>query len=326
MRGLAGVMTGLALALAAGTASAQTLETLVATAAEPVTIESVARGGDGALILSSVWLGRLYRAEADGRLTTLLEADPEMGFYGLAADPERGVLYAVIAERPGRAEPGGTSLLRIDRTSGAVIDRAMSPDPMSRFGDVAVGPDGSAYVADIRALKIFVWRPGRALETLAVLPERASPQGMAVSADGRWLVFADYRNGLHRIDLAAVAQGPATLTAETYEPMTPPDAGELRGIDGLARHGDSILAMQNGTRTHRVLRLTMNADWSAVTARQALVEGAPLSDPTTGFVEGDDLIFVSRSQWTDFGRDGPTTPTPAPAVVSRLSLSEETRP
>lgn len=325
MPGLAKAATGLALALVAGAASAQTLTTLVTTPAEPVAIESVARSADGTLILSSVWQGRLYRAEGDGGLTTILE-DSELGFYGLAADPERGVLYAVSAERPGRAGPGGTSLLRIDRAGGAVIDRAMSPDPMSRFGDVAVGPDGSAYVADIRALKIFVWRPGRALETLAVLPERASPQGMAVSADGRWLVFADYRNGLHRIDLAAVAQGPATLTAETYQPMTPPDAGELRGIDGLARHGDSILAMQNGTRTHRVLRLTMNGDWSAVTARQALVEGAPLSDPTTGFVEGDDLIFVSRSQWTDFGRDGPTTPTPAPAVVSRLSLIPETRP
>ncbi|MGZ9101172.1 MAG: SMP-30/gluconolactonase/LRE family protein [Brevundimonas sp.] len=326
MRGLARAVAGLAVALTAGGASAQTLETLAATAAEPVTIESVARGGDGALILSSVWLGRLYRAETDGRLSTMLEADPEMGFYGLAADPERGVLYAVSAERPSRTGPKGTSLLKIDLATGAEIDRATPPAPEHRFGDVGIGPDGSAYVADSRGVRIFVWRPGRPLETLAILPERASPQGMAVSPDGRWLIVADYRTGLHRIDLAAAAQGPVTLTAESYELMTPPDAGKLRGIDGLARHGDTILAMQNGTQTHRVVRVTMNPDWSAITAREALFEGAPLDDPTTGFIEGDSLIFVSRSQWSDFTLDGAKTPTPAPAVVSRLSLTPETRP
>lgn len=326
MRALAKAVTGLALALVAGAASAQSLETLVATPAEPMTIEGVARGSDGALILSSVWLGRLYRAEADGRLTSILEADPDMGFYGLAADPERSVLYAVSAERPSRTGPKGTSLLKIDLATGAVLDRATPPAPQHRFGDVAVGPDGSAYVADSRSVRIFVWRPGRALETLAILPEGASPQGMAVSPDGRWLILADYRTGLHRIDLAAAAQGPLTLTAETYQPMTPPDAGELRGIDGLARRGDTIMAMQNGTQTHRVLRVTMNPDWSAITRREALHEGAPLDDPTTGFVEGDSLIFVSRSQWSDFTLDGAKTPTPAPAVVSRLFLPQETQP
>lgn len=325
MRALAKV-TGLALALIAGAASAQSLETLVATPAEPVTIESVARGADGALILSSVWLGRLYRAEADGRLTTLLEADPEMGFYGLAADPERGVLYAVSAERPTRTGPKGTSLLKIDLATGAVLDRATPEAPLHRFGDVAVGPDGSAYVVDVRAGRIFVWRPGQALETLAIVPADASPQGMAVSPDGRWLVVADYRSGLHRIDLAAAAGGPLTFTTETYLPMTPPDEGELRGIDGLSRHGDTLLALQNGTQTHRVLRVTMSPDWSAITRREAMHEGAPLDDPTTGFVEGDSLIFVSRSQWTDFTMDGFKVPNPAPAVVSRMFLAPETQP
>lgn len=314
MRGPAAVMTGLALALWAGAAEAQSFGTLATTPAEPMLIEGVARGADGALILSSVYAGRLYRMKADGGVTPILE-EPALGFYGLAADPERGVLYAVAAVRPGGdAALADTALLKIDLGSGAVLDRATPTTGQSRFGDVAVGPDGTAYVADARTLSIRAWRPGRQLELLADLPEGMSPQGMAVSADGRWLVFADYRSGLHRIDLS----GPDGL-----QPLPAPEGVNLRGVDGLARHGDSLVAIQNGTPTPRVLRLTLNADWSAVTAHTALVDGAPLSEPTTGFIEGDSLIFVSRSQWTDFGRDGPTTQTPAPAVVSRLSLSPE---
>ncbi len=323
MRMFSGMAAGAALALCAGAAAAQSLETLVTTPSEVLMIESVARDADGALILSSVYTGRLFEVGADGGLTQILE-DPELGFYGLAADPERGVLYAVAAARPGQdAEVAETALLKIDLASGAVLDRA-SPEGLGhRFGDVTVGPDGTVYAADIKALKIWRWAPGGRIETIATLPERASPQGMAVSADGRWLVFADYRDGLHRLDLS---QGPVTFTAETYQALAKPDEGEVRGIDGLARQGNAILALQNGTQTNRVLRLTLNPDWSAITAREALVEGAPLNDPTTGFVEGDSLIFVSRSQWTDYGRDGPTTLTPAPAIVSRLSLSPEPQP
>lgn len=107
-----------------------------------------------------------------------------------------------------------------------------------------------------------------------------------------------------------------------------PEGVELRGIDGLARWGDRIIAIQNGARTPRLLRLTLAPDWIAITGREALIEGARLSEPTTGYIEaGDRLVFVSRSQWTDFDRDGrPTSPTPAPAAVSRLSLSPELQP
>lgn len=325
MRGLAAA-GGLVLAFGAAASAAQTPEILVATPSEPLLIESVARGG-GDLVLSSIHKARLMRVGADGVLTPFGPEDRQ-AMFGVAADLARNVLWVASSPSPADGvEDRPAELLEIDAATGAVRSAHAADGLEHAYGDVALGPDGTVFVADSRGQRILALRPGAARpEPLALLPERAAPQGMAVSADGRWLVFADYRSGLHRIDLSE-GYAARDFTAAPPPALPGPEGVELRGIDGLARHGDAIIAIQNGTRTHRVLRLTLSADWSAVVARDALSEGPPLEEPTTGFVEGDTLVFVSRSQWTDFGPDGrPTSATPAPAVISRLPLTPETRP
>ena len=329
MRALTALMAGLALIAGATPGLAlQPVETLATTPGVPLLIEGVARDAAGGLVLSSVHRGNLVRVTKDG---SLVPFGPEgrQAMFGLVADPAGGSLWVASSpsDNDDRADHPA-ELLQIDAATGEVRATYAADGPEHAFGDVAVGPDGAVFVGDTRGRRILVLRPGAAaLEVLAALPESGSPQGIVVSPDGRWLVFSNYGSGLHRIEIAGGRYERRDFTAETFTPLPGPEGAELRGIDGLARHGDTIIAIQNGTRTQRVLSLTMTPDWSAVTAREALIEGAPLSEPTTGFVEGDALIFVSRSQWTDFGPDGrPTSATPAPAVVSRLSLSPETRP
>lgn len=325
MRALATAVATLGLILGAETAAAQALEALVTTPSEPLLIESVARGGTGDLIVSSIHKGRLMRVGADGVLSPF-GPEGRQAMFGLAADPARGVLWVASSPSPADEQTDRPAeLIQIDPVTGAVRASHAAEGLEHIYGDVAVGPDGTVFVADSKGQRILALRPGAAHpEPLVILSGRASPQGMAVSADGRWLVFADYRSGLHRIDLS---EGYAVrdFTTTPSSPLPGPEGAELRGIDGLARHADQIIAIQNGTQTHRVLRLTLTADWSAVTAREPVIEGPPLEEPTTGFIEGDSLIFVSRSQWTDFGPDGrPASATPAPAVVSRLPLTPET--
>jgi hypothetical protein len=291
-------------------------------------IEGVARDGAGALILSSVHEGRLMRVAGDGALHAFGPAGRQ-AMFGIVADPARGALWVASSPSDNDDQPDRPAeLLRIDAATGEVRAAHAADGPDHAFGDVGLGPDGAIFVGDTRAAQVLVLRPGgTALEVLAALPERGSPQGMAVSPDGRWLVFSDYGTGLHRLDIGGGRYERRDFTVESFTPLPGPEGAELRGIDGLVRSGDRIIAIQNGTRTQRVLRLTLDADWSAVTVREALIEGAPLSEPTTGFVEGDSLVFVSRSQWTDFGPDGrPTTATPAPALIGRLPLSPGPRP
>lgn len=317
-----GAIAGLALAMPASAVGAQTLTILAKTPDEPFLIESVAPDATGALIVSSVHKGALFRVGADGTLSSF-GPEGEQAMFVLVADPARGSLWVASSPSPNDDQADRPAeLLQLDLATGSVKARHRADGPEHAFGDVALGPDGAVFLGDTKSQQVMVLRPGATtIEPLVTLPATGSPQGMAVSPDGRWLIFADYRSGLHRIDISGGRYAPVTLTPETLRPIATPEGVELRGIDGLARIGDRIVAIQNGTQTPRVLYLTLDADWGAVTASTPLIEGEPLNDPTTGFIDKNTLVFVSRSQWPDFGRDGrPTSATPPGAVVSRLLL------
>lgn len=303
----------------AGPAIAQApLEPLARTAAEPILVESVAFDARGRLLVASIHRAGVFRLDQDGRLRRFSPEGSTQGVFGLVADAERGWLWAASSDSPyDTAEGGGAALLKLDLRTGRLLGRYEAGDGDHAFGDLALGPDGAVYVSDSAARQVLRLPPtGGGFEVVAEFPERGSPQGLAVWPEGGWLVVADYGTGLHRVLLA---------TGERRQ-LTGPEGVELRGLDGLVLAPDGrLIAIQNGTRTPRVLALTLSADWTSATASEILAEGGELSEPTTGLIGGGGLVFVARSQWTDFGPDGqPRTPDPAPAVIARLPL--ERRP
>ena len=124
--------------------------------------------------------------------------------------------------------------------------------------------------------------------------------------------MADYSSGLWQVPLTGGS--PARIPA--------PSHASLIGIDGLMTDGDSLYAIQNGVAPQRVLRLTLSADGRAIDTVTVLAANLPeLDEPTTGLVLNGELVFVSRSQWSDFGPDGAlVAPDPAPARIARLQL------
>lgn len=307
------------LSLAALLASAQAvdaqaaLETLARTRAEPVLVEAVAFDADGRLLVSSVHQAGIYRLGDNGRLRRFGPEDVTAGVFGIVADRDRGVLWAASSDTPyDRVDRPGATLLKYDLDSGQLLASYSAPDAGHTFGDLALGPDGTVFVSDPAAGRVLALRPGSyVFETIAELGERGSAQGLAVSPDGAWLIVADYGSGLHRIGLAT---GERTA-------VSGPESAELRGLDGLTLRGSTLIAIQNGTATPRVLSLSLSADGRQVTAVETLVEGSPLSEPTTGTLAGAGFVFVSRSQWTDFDREGaPRSEEPEPAVISLIRL------
>lgn len=281
-------------------------------------VESVARDAARGRWLVALIRDRTIVALDDaGAVSPFLKSDaPVVGFLGLVMDERTGVLWAVTSPVPpamreldlAAARPN--ALLRIDAASGRELARYPAPGADQMLGDVTLAPDGTVYVA---GGDLFQLKPGAdALEVLLPAGQMRSPQGMVVTPDGAALIAADYSSGVWRVERAT---GAATRL------QAPADAS-LIGVDGLISDGRFVYALQNGVAPQRVLRLTLDAGWRRIEAVEVLAANLPgIDEPTTGLVHDGELVFVSRSQWSDFDGEGaPRTPTPEPALISRLRL------
>lgn len=156
-------------------------------------------------------------------------------------------------------------------------------------GRAFLAADGPVFVSD--SISPVIWRltPGGAqLEKWLEHPGFKSLQGLVLSADGRSLHVSDYAQGLWRI-------APATRDAVL---LPAPAGANLRGIDGLyVAPGGGFIAVQNGTRTQRIIRLTLDAA-GAPTAASELLAGHPaMTDLSLGQVVNGRFEFIGNSGW-----------------------------
>ncbi|GAA0870469.1 hypothetical protein GCM10009116_23050 [Brevundimonas basaltis] len=282
-------------------------------------VESVARDeARGRWLVAMIRDRTIVALDDAGGVSPFLVAGAEIGgVLGLAIDGSAGVLWAATAPLPpavhGRAAdspPPVSALLKIDVSSGRELARYPAPGADQMLGDVTLAPDGTVYVA---GGVLFELRPGgEALKVLLPMDQIRSPQGMAVTPDAAAVIAADYSSGVWRVERAT---GAATR-------LQAPANASLIGIDGLISDGRFVYALQNGVAPQRVLRLTLDAGWRRIEAVEVLAASLPqLDEPTTGLVHDGELVFVSRSQWSDFDGEGALrTPGPAPALISRLRL------
>lgn len=293
----------------------------VADFAGPVLAESVAFDArTSRLLVSQIHARRIVAIDRDGAVSNFTApADDVWGVFGIAIDARRRVLWALTAATPqakgvATADLGATALLRIDLDTGKILARHAPPaDGTKRqLGDLTVGPDGAVYAANALGGEIWRLEPGaKALDRLVSSPELGSPQGLALAADGKHLLVADYSSGLHVIDLASGAVSPVAALPDVT----------LLGVDGLARAGQSLIAVQNGVAPQRLLQLWPTPDGKRLTRVETLTANLPdLDEPTSGALRGADFVFVARSQWTDFGDDGLKTGEPEPARIRVIAI------
>ncbi len=277
--------------------------------------------------------GEFYFGDVNGRAVwvrgkdeTLRRLTPEgddlFGVFGLAIDEGSGTLWAatsaVAAMRGFTSDMDGTAALaEIDLASGAVrrvlpIERRAGDQQSHVLGDLAIGEDGTVWVTDSGGPILWRLAPGgRALEPWIESDEFLSLQGIVLL--GGVAVVSDYASGLLRVDL--VAKKVQRLEA-------PPDTS-LIGIDGLALTPEGhVLAIQNGLRPNRVLRIELEGAAESVTTVKVLESGhITMAAPSLGCIATDgDFFYIGNAGWTRFenteGR--PSAPRSVPIFRTKL--------
>lgn len=261
-----------------------------------------ARGGPGAVFDAPV----PARAADGTRFATPV---------GVAVDARRGRLWVTAAGLPmmqgyGAGDSARAELLEVRLADGAILRRWRLGDGRGVPGELAVTAAGDVLVSD-GILGVLHRLRARAdtLETLRDARLR-SPQGIAVDARGAVAWVADWSRGLFRWDLAA----------DALEPVEMPDGVPLRGVDGLRRHGDALVGVQNGARAPRIVRLPLARGGRAVTAVQTLDRPARYpGEPTVGAVRDGRFVFVASGAWPFWDERGARRPGtgPLPPVTLR---------
>lgn len=242
--------------------------------------------------------------------------------FGMRADPTRNRLWVASALTPHMRpaagdDEGRTGIWEFRLSDGAFVARHMLPESAEAniLGDLIVAGDGTLIASESLNGGVYRLDPQTGSFVRLLAPGRLhSAQGMALNADSTVLYIADYAEGLHIVSLATGVVQRAALAPGVQD----------YGIDGLYRHGDELIAIQNRFAPHRVVRLRLTPDGFGVDSLEVLEAArADYSEPTLGVVVDDALLYVANSQWDRFDATHELPPAERLAVpiILRLPLS-----
>lgn len=258
-------------------------------------------------LVGSIRHKKVLAVDAQGRSRELVPSGAHglQQVLGLRVDGAGRLWAASHAEAPtGGAAPVPEALFCFSLPDGALLEKVeLRAEGPHLLNDMAFGPGGEVYVTDSEGGGVWVLPSGGdALRPLVPGDTWRYPNGLDVSADGRWLYVAAW-DGLKRVE----------LKTGTFEALEAPEGVVTAGIDGLVRHGDALLAVQNAVGAPQVRRFRLSPDGARITEGEVLEAGSELLEiPTTGTVAGDGYYFIGNSSLRA------KTPTPARILTLRL--------
>ncbi len=222
---------------------------------------------------------------------------------GMKVDAKRRHLWVASSAIPqminfAASDKNRAGVFKYDLKTGKLLNKYLLPDTTNAhtFGDLAVHPSGDVYVTDsLTAAVYLISKQKDALELYAGPEPFASPQGLDFSADGKQLFVADYGRGIFVCD----------VKTKKFAKVEHSESVALIGIDGLYFYKGSLIAIQNGLRSHRVVRLHLNPEMNRVERLEIIEANHPSFDePTLGVIAKDSFYFIANSQWGSVNEQG----------------------
>lgn len=279
-------------------------------------VESVARDPEtGDLYATTVISRALFMKRGDAPWERV-EIDEAGSLSGIAWDAKRKLFWIASGMSPQTpGDPVYSAALGFDPQQGRVV-RKLYANGMVPLGDIAVGDDGLIYAANPLAGEIHFADPEKDEGFRALVGQGIfrSPQGMVPVPGSNLLIVSDYGYGLAALDRSSGKVWRIT-GASVF----------LDGIDALQRNGRSLIAVQNGHRPMRILKLDMAKDWLSIEKVTVLESAHPAwTEPVGGTVEDAELLYVANGQWASYGEGGRLNEgaVPAPAELRALPLGK----
>ena len=235
------------------------------------------------------------------------QSDGLWSVMGMKVDAKRRLLWGCTAghQQMAHAKPendGKTAVFQYDLTNGKLVKKYPVPDDGQKhwLGDLTIDSKGDVYASDSLSPAIYVIRRDKnKIESFVGGSPFINPQGLVLTPDEKKLVMADYLKGLFLIDLQ---------TKQVQEIAAPANTTVL-GIDGIYRAGRNIIAVQNGIRPNRIVRMRLSDDFRKVEKMEVLEANNPLFDePTLGVLVDNRFYFIANSQWGAIDEKGGLAP------------------
>lgn len=257
-RGLS--LAALALDLAAPRSQAATARDVLIDGAG-IYPESITSSADGTLYIGSLQ-GTIFRAaRGASRATPWIVRDERNGLlsiFGVLADDRSHTLWVCSSPvmLPGGVGSGKASVMGFELTTGVKRGDSALPAPKAICDDIAIAPDGTAYVADIANGEILTL--GTTSASLQLFARDHALQGIdgnTFARDGTLYVDNVRSNELMRVDRAADGRFAGLKPLRTSEP--------IRGPDGLRLIADNRFVLAEA-RAGRVDEITIAGDHAVV--------------------------------------------------------------
>jgi hypothetical protein len=223
--------------------------------------------------------------------------------FGMKVDAKRRMLWVCSTVTPQmtgfqKDDEGLSSVFKFDLKSGKLAKRYDLPNqPQPHWlGDLVISSRGDVFITDSQApgAVYAIFQTKGELELFSPAGPFRSPQGIDFSDDEKHLFVADYSIGILKIDMAT----------KQHVKVTAPENLALVGIDGMYFYNNSLIAIQNGIRPHRVVRFFLNKNFDGIERAETIEANNPLfNEPTLGALVQNTFYYVANSQWGSFNKD-----------------------
>lgn len=264
-------------------------------------IESVTAGNNGNFYFSSIHKKKIIKRDKTGKITDFAKS----GEFGLTAvfdlqiDEKNNVLWACASPMPemeGYDSTLHSAVFKFNLKNGALLGKYETKETTtSVFGDLTLNSKGQVFISDGKTNTIFmVDEASNTLQPYFTSEEFWNIQGIAFSADDRYLFIADYIKGPYRLDTSS-----KKLIQLEYGIND-----SLKGIDGLLYFNNSLIAIQNGVTPNRVTQYTLDPSLTKIQKASIIDKKHPAyGEPTMGCLNKDRLYYVANSSWGAYNED-----------------------